>query len=340
MYFPIQAPDGMPVYPKNPDGTDSRWRWGQEKVEKDRDRLEWIRSKNGWRLYFRIYHDDSIGKPPETIWTHPEAGSNRTSKKEIKALFRSEVFDTPKPELLLKRVIELSSTEGDYVLDSFAGSGTTAAVAHKMGRRWIGVELGDHCYTHCAPRMRQVCDGTDQGGVSKAVNWKGGGGFRFYELAPSLLKKDRHDNWVIDERYNPNLLAAAMAKHEGFGYNPGPGPYWKQGQSTEKDFIFTTTVMVTTAMLDRIHDDMKEDEGLLICARSFQEACENRYPNINIKKIPNMLLGRCEFGREDYSMNIIDMPSGDQPAFVPAGPKEDENAQRAKTKNSAQTRLF
>lgn len=238
-----------------------------------------------------------------------------------------------KPEKLVQRCIEISTQPGDLILDSFLGSGTTAAVAHKMGRRWIGIELGDHCYTHCLPRLKKVCDGTDQGGISKTVNWKGGGGFKFYELAPSLLKKDKYGSWVIDERYNADMLAAAMAKHEGFKYSPNAELYWKQGQSTEKDYIFTTTQMVTAALLDRINEEMKDDESLLICCKSYQKACESKYQNITIKKIPNMLLGRCEFGKEDYSLNIIDMPLYDnEPDFMPVGPDEDNKPVKGKRK--------
>jgi adenine-specific DNA-methyltransferase len=113
-----------------------------------------------------------------------------------------------KPEALIKRVLELATDSGDLVLDSFAGSGTTGAVAHKMGRRWIMVELGEHCHTHIIPRMQKVIDRIDQGGVSKAVNWKGGGGFRYYKLAPSLLETDRWGNWVINKKYNAAMLAA------------------------------------------------------------------------------------------------------------------------------------
>ena len=104
------------------------------------------------------------------------------------------------------------------------------------------------------------------------------------------------------------MLAAAMAKNEGFQYRPDENIYWKQGKSTEKDYIFTTTSFITVEYLDKIREEMKPDESLLICCKSFQEACENRYPNITVKKIPNMLLGRCEFGREDYSLNIVNMP--------------------------------
>ena len=217
-------------------------------------------------------------------------------------------FETPKPERLLKRVVEISTTPGDLVLDSFAGSGTTGAVAHKMGRRWIMVELGEHCHTHIIPRMKKVIDGTDQGGISKAVNWKGGGGFRYYRLAPSLLEQDRRGNWVISKEYNAAMLASAMAKHEGFIYNPDETLYWKQGRSTEKDYIFTTTQFITLEYLDSIHEEMQPDESLLICCKSFQKACEDRYENITVRKIPNMLLGRCEFGKDDYSLNVAGLP--------------------------------
>jgi adenine-specific DNA-methyltransferase len=127
-------------------------------------------------------------------------------------------------------------------------------------------------------------------------------------MAPSLLQKDKYDNWVIEKSYKPEMLAAAMAKHEGFRFNPDEHLFWKQGQSTEKDFIFTTTTFITVEYLDKIHEEMKPEETLLICCKAFQKPCESRYTNINIKKIPQMLLGRCEFGKDDYSLNIINVP--------------------------------
>lgn len=310
MYYSVTAPDGTEVFPKNPDGSDSRWRWGKERLEKDKDRLEWVKTKNGWSLYFRIYWENNTGTPPETIWHNDQVGTNRTSKKEIKDLFGSDIFDTPKPEALVKRVIEVSTNEDDIVLDSFLGSGTTAAVAHKMGRKWIGVELGDHAITHCVPRMKKVIDG-EQGGISKVANWKGGGGFKFYTLAPSLLNKDKYGNWIISHEYNPDMLAAAMAKQEGFIYSPDEMTYWKQGNSSEKDFIFTTTQFITVELLDKIKDEMQEDESLLICCKSYQAEGENRHKNITLKKIPHMLLGKCEFGKDDYSFNIVNVPTED-----------------------------
>lgn len=145
--------------------------------------------------------------------------------------------------------------------------------------------------------------------------WFGGGGFKYYYLAPSLLKEDKYGNWIIDEAYNPDMLAAAMAKQEGFRYQPDETIYWKQGRSTEKDFIFTTTHFVTVEFLDKIHEEMQPDDSLLICCKSFRKECEARYPNITVKKIPKVLLGRCEFGRDDYSLNVINLPTQDEEAL-------------------------
>ena len=246
-----------------------------------------------------------------TIWKREDVDDNQRAKAEVKKFNSESIFATPKPERLVERVLTLASNKGDLVLDSFLGSGTTAAVAHKMGRRWIGVELGEHAKTHCYPRMKQVVDGTDQGGISKLQNWKGGGGFKFYTLAPSLLKEDKFGNLVINKEYNADMLAAAMAKQEGYTYQPDSEIYWKQGQSSEQDYIYTTTQFITLEMIEALHDQMGEGESLLICCSACQKECKNSFGNITIKKIPHILLGRCEFGKDDYSLNIIDMPAVD-----------------------------
>lgn len=250
------------------------------------------------------------GIVPQTLWLYTEVGHTQEAKKEIKALDFNTIFDTPKPERLLLRILQIATNPGDLVLDSFLGSGTTAAVAHKMGRRWIGVELGNHAYTHCAVRMKKVIEG-EQGGISKSQNWQGGGGFRFYELAPSLLNHDKYGNLVINKEYNADMLAAAMAKHQGFTFSPDPEMYWKQGHSSEHDFIFTTTQLITAEMLETIHDQLGEDESLLICCTKFQPECRNKYSNITIKKIPKVLLDTCEFDHDDYSLNIVSVPEID-----------------------------
>lgn len=247
------------------------------------------------------------GIVPQTLWPYTEVGHTQEAKKEIKALEFNTIFDTPKPERLLLRILQIATNPDDIVLDSFLGSGTTAAVAHKMGRRWIGIELGDHAYTHCAVRMKKVIEG-EQGGISKLQNWQGGGGFKFYELAPSLLNHDKYGNLVINKEYNADMLAAAMAKHQGFTYEPDAEMYWKQGHSSEHDFIFTTTQLITAEMLETIHSQLSEDESLLICCTKFQPECRNKIPNITVKKIPKVLLDTCEFDHDDYSLNIVSVP--------------------------------
>lgn len=303
--YPITIPSGRVVNP--PAGRS--WMCSKERFQElvDDNRIYFgAKGDNAPRLK-KFLTEVKNGFVPLTIWVREEVGDNQEAKTEAKTLNPLSVFDTPKPERLIERILMLGSNSGDLVLDSFLGSGTTAAVAHKMGRRWIGVELGDHAYTHCAVRMRKVIDG-EQGGISKAVNWQGGGGFKFYELAPSLLNKDKYGNLVINKAYNADMLAAAMAKQEGFTYQPSTEQYWKQGYSSEHDYIFTTTQFLTAEALQHLHEQMAEDESLLICCTQFQPECNNRYPNITLKKIPKMLLGRCEFGRDDYSLNIVPLP--------------------------------
>ena len=246
-----------------------------------------------------------------------------------------------KPEKLIRRCIEISTYPGDIVLDSFLGSGTTAAVAHKMGRKYIGIELGEHAITHCAPRLRQVVDG-EQGGISKAVNWQGGGGFKFYELAPSLLKKDKFGSWIISDEYNADMLAAAMAKQEGFRYQPDGTIFWKQGQSTEQDYIFTTTQFLTLAQAQAIADEMQPGETLLICCKAFQPECVNTFEQITIKKIPQLLLDRCEFGKDDYSLNIVNLPMTEEEmdTYDEEEANEETTAKKTTNNNNDQPTLF
>lgn len=211
-----------------------------------------------------------------------------------------------KPEGLIKRCLELTTDPGDIVLDSFAGSGTTGAVAHKMGRRWIMVELGEHCHTHILPRMKKVIDGEDQSGVTKAVNWKGGGGFRYYHLAPSLLEKDKWDNWVINTTYNAPMLAEALCKLEGFTYSPSDSIYWQHGYSTEQDFIYITTASLTHEQLEQLSDEVGAERTLLVLCTAFRGRGE--YPNLTVKKIPRQVLSRCEWGHDDYSLKVENLP--------------------------------
>jgi adenine-specific DNA-methyltransferase len=248
------------------------------------------------------------GLVPRTWWPHTDVGHSQEAKREIQVLFpEATPFDTPKPERLLNQVITIATNPGDIVLDSFAGSGTTGAVAHKMGRRWIMVELGDHCHTCIIPRMNQVIDGKDQGGISKVANWKGGGGFRYYHLAPSLMEKDKWDNWVISKQYNSAMMAEAVCKLEGFNYTPSETLYWQHGHSTETDFIFVTTQTLTHEQLQQISEEVGESRSLLVCCSAFRGRAD-AFPNLTIKKIPNAVLSRCEWGHDDYSLNVENLP--------------------------------
>lgn len=258
--------------------------------------------------YKKFLSEVKDGLVPTTIWLRDEVGDNQEAKKEVKELVPEDPFATPKPERLIQRILTIASEEGDLVLDSFLGSGTTAAVAHKMGRRWIGVEMGNHAYTHCKVRLDKVVSGEDQGGISKSQNWHGGGGYKFYELAPSLIVEDKFGNPVINKEYNADMLAAAMALHEGFEYSPDENFYWKQGKN-ENAYIYTTTTHLTEAHLDSISKEMQEGEYLVIACKSYDSGIDKLYKNIKVKKIPQYLLGRCEFGKDNYNLNIVDVPT-------------------------------
>ena len=213
-----------------------------------------------------------------------------------------------KPERLLFRIFNMFTKEGDLVLDSFAGSGTTGAVAHKMKRKWIMVELGDHCHTHIVPRMKQVVAGTDKGGISESVGWQGGGGFRAYKLAPSMLKKDGWGYWIIDrDLYNADMLAEAMCKHMGFKYAPDDTHYWMHGRAHENSYIYVTTQTMVAEQLHALNEYVGNKRSLLVCCSAFIGA-DDIYKNLTIKKIPDAVLKNCEWGCDSYSLGIQGLP--------------------------------
>ena len=208
-----------------------------------------------------------------------------------------------KPEALIKRCIDLSTNPGDLVLDSFAGSGTTGAVAHKMGRRWIMVEIGDHAQTHIVPRLRKVIDGTDAGGVTATTNWQGGGGFRFCRLAPSLITRDKWGREVISAAYDGPLLAQALCKIKGFRYDPSESDWWAQGKSSDTDFLHVTTQTLSHDQLAELSELVGEGRTLLILCAAWR-GDERAFPNLTVSKIPDDVLKQCDFGREDYGLPV------------------------------------
>ncbi len=295
--------------------------------------------KNGERILFysdklKLVDGQQVaGEPLTTLWDdilsnnlHNEGGVDFPKGK--------------KPEALIKRVFDLATSPGDWVLDSFAGSGTTGAVAHKMGRRWIMVELGEHCHTHIIPRLKRVIDGEDKSGITEAVAWKGSGGFRYYQLAPSLLQKDHFENWVINRKYHAAMLAEAICKLEGFTYAPSDTLYWQHGHSTEKDFIYVTTQTLTREQIQKLSDEVGEGQSLLIMCGAFRVKNLDAFPNLTVKKIPNAVLSRCEWGKDDYSLEIKNLPVKPmdeplEPEQAPTGPKH-----RSKEKHPADATLF
>jgi len=320
--YPITTPSGRIVNP--PSGY--CWRLSKDRLE------EYINDNRIWfgfngsnvpriKRFLSEVQDGSVSK---TIWYRNEVGDNQEAKREAKVFNEINVFATPKPERLIKRILMLSTKPGDLVLDSFLGSGTTAAVAHKMGRRWIGIELGDHCHTHCIPRLRMVIDGSDQGGISKTENWKGGGGFRYYKLAPSLLGKDRWGNWVINKEYNREMLAEAVCKLEGFCYEPSDSIYWQQGKSTETDYIYVTTQNLSFEQAQSLAEEVGSNRTLLVMCLAFR-CSEDQFPNLTLRKIPPAVLSRCEWSKNDYSLKVENLPGNPYPQVEQMSFLDEEN---------------
>lgn len=336
LYYPITHPlTGQQVFPsetrvwgydekKHAEHVRENRLWWGLKKDKDKPRLKSFLEKVG------------TGLVPDTLWLRDDSGDNQDAKREALTLNSEEVFTTPKPERLLRKLLEIATNPGDLVLDSFAGSGTTGAVAHKMGRRWIMIELGEHCHTHIIPRLQKVIDGADQGGISKAVNWQGGGGFRYYKLAPSLLKQDRWGQWVINKDYNAEMLAAAICKLEGFTYDPSDAHYWQHGTSTESDFIYVTTQSLAPEQLHALSDEVGEQRSLLVCCSAFRGDA-NRFPNLTVKKIPKMVLQRCEWSHDDYSLNVENLPQAPKRPLEITQPKP---SRKVAAKNIGQGGLF
>lgn len=209
--YPIVAPSGTVHFP--PEGR--CWSMIESEFEKKKaeGRIYW--GKNGEAAPSVIrYLSEVEGIVPWTWWPHEDVGHTDESKKESIKLFGGEnSADTPKPERLMARVLEIATNPGDIVLDSFLGSGTTAAVAQKMGRQFIGIEMGDHAVTHCVPRLKKVVDG-EQGGISEAQGWKGGGGFRFYRLGSPVFTESG--------QLEPNIRFPTLAAHIWFAETGRP----------------------------------------------------------------------------------------------------------------------
>jgi len=328
LFYPIVQPTtGVEVLP-----SESRvWGYDQAKHAEHikEKRLWWGRNQEKDKPRLKVFlREVGEGLVPDTLWLRQDAGDNQDAKREAMALNSSDTFTTPKPERLLERIISISTDLGDIVLDSFAGSGTTGAVAHKMGRRWIMVELGDHATTHIVPRLKKVIDGQDPGGITEAVNWKGGGGFRMFRLAPSLIETDQFGQRIISKQYQPEMLVEAMCKHMAYTYAPVQDRqlYWQQGHSTERDFIYVTTQSMTHDALKALSLEVGPERTLLVCCKAFRARLGD-FQNLTVKKIPQAVLENCEWGRDDYSLNIAKPPevAADGPDDEPGGDDDGGN---------------
>jgi len=299
--YPITLPSGRVVTPPS----SRSWITNETRfLEMVKDNRIWFGTKgDSVPSQKKFLSEVKQGTTAMTIWKYTEVGHNQDAKKEVKVFNPDNPFATPKPEKLIERILTLASNEGDIVLDSFLGSGTTAAVAHKMNRKYIGIEMGEHAYTHCKVRLDKVIEG-EQGGISKAWNWNGGGGYRFYELAPSLIEKDIFDQEIINKEYDANMLAEAVAIHEGFIFEPDNEVFWKQSKANEHSYLFVTTRHLTVDYVDSIKNSMEEDDYLVIACKSFDSNVKDIDKRICVKKIPQMLLKKCEYGIDNYNLNI------------------------------------
>lgn len=303
-YYTLVAPSGKTHDP--PAGRCWLYTKGRMEEEIQKNNIWFGETGNNVPRIKKFLEDNKDkGLTPETIWYASEVGTNDSAKKDLTELFDgSVVFDTPKPEGLVQRVLQIATNHGDIVLDSFAGSGTTGAVAHKMRRKWIMIELGPHCESVILPRMKHVINGTDSHGITGTLNWKGGGGFRYYSLAPSLLEQDQFGNWVINREYNAPMLAQAVCKIEGFTYSPSESVYWQQGRSTESDFIFVTTQTLTRQQIEALADEVGPNRSLVVYCHAFRIKNTDEFTNLTLKKIPKAVLAKCEWGQDDYSLEI------------------------------------
>jgi len=338
--FEITTPSGRKLMPTN----GRCWGASPKRFEELRadNRIWFGENGNNVPRIKRFLSEVQEGMVSMTVWLRTEVGDNQDAKREVVKFNSEDIFSTPKPERLIQRILDLATRQGDLVLDSFAGSGTTGAVAHKMGRRWIMVELGEHCHTHIIPRLKKVIDGEDSGGISESVSWEGGGGFRYYRLAPSLIVNDRWGNPVINPEYNAAQLAEALAKLEGFTYAPSETHWWQHGHSSERDFIYVTTQNISAEQLQALSGEVGPEQSLLVCCAAFHgvsaaKAAE-RCPNLTLKKIPKMVLARCHWGRDDYSLNVTNLPMAEPLEKMP--PPQPSPSGRGRKAREATADLF
>lgn len=287
--YPITTPSGRVVTP--PQGTS--WRYSQKKFSELMNDNHIYFGKAGGNVprYKRFFSEVQQNIVPTTFWQHAEVGHNQDAKQEVKKFNADNVFSTPKPEKLIERILHLATNSGDLVLDSFLGSGTTAAVAHKMNRRWIGVEMGEHAVTHCVPRLRAVIDG-EQGGISELVNWKGGGGFRFLKLGDAVFTEEGD--------INPQIDFFTLAAHLWFAETHLPMVPQKQ----KNVFLGSHRNIGYALLYSGVLDDKKINGGNVLTTKTLL-AIRAQADRVDLDKI--VVYGNgCNFGKYRLEQEKVD----------------------------------
>ncbi len=291
MWYPVVAPDGTEVWPIRTDGTEGRWRWGPERYEREAESLEWVNRDGSWEPYRRIYFDGATTRPPETILSYTEFGSNRVAKLEQRALFPGVTpFATPKPERLLWHVIRTATAPGDLVLDCFAGSGTTAAVAQKMQRRWATVEWSRETIERFTlPRLTKVVGAEDSGGVTADTSWDGGGGFRVLDVAPSMFAVQESRVVLADWAIN-GALGEAVAAQVGFAHAPDPPFTGVKGRTR----LAVVDGLVDEAVVTMLAGWLPDGELMTVYGTAVdpvsKEALRSMRRGCTVRKIPQSVL--------------------------------------------------
>jgi len=291
LFYPLQAPDRSEVLPIRSDGKEGCWRWSLTRYEERQGEVEWVEGKDGWQPYVRQMASDAVTRPPETLWTYGEVGSNRQGKAEVKALAKGgEPFETPKPEGLISRILEIGSKPGDLVLDCFLGSGTTAAVAHKMQRAWVGVERSrDNLDRFVVPRLTKVVNGEDPGGITEAAGWAGGDGFQIVDVGASMFEDDDGDVVLAEWATNGNLARATAAQLQ---FVPEDDPPFCARKGKHR--LAVVDGLISEDVVDLLLARLDEDEQITLCGTSVDpgaaEKLKSERAGSRVKKIPASLL--------------------------------------------------
>lgn len=300
LWYPIEH-DGRVFWPIKPDGTEGNWRWGRDTYEQRKHEVDWLDRGHGLQPYLRQYAEESTSRPPETLWGWEDAGHNHEAKEEIKALLPgTPAFATPKPERLMHRIVHIASKPGDIVLDCFLGSGTTAAVAQKMGRRWVGIERSaDTLATYTLPRLTRVVEGSDPGGITSAVGWTGGGSFRILDIAASMFDED-HGTVVLAEWATSTRLAEATAAQLGYAYEPELPFVGRKGRTR----LAVIDGLVGSDVIHLLVTALGEQERAAVYGTAVDPSARDllraERPGSTLRKIPQSILDAYRRQRRQY----------------------------------------